>query len=210
MGMGSMLGQPSQSTACETPAASVRNLLNSDQGLPATLRPEDYPHVQFWRREQYDRWIKANKGDTNGLATERPKRGRPRKAANEEEEKVYHPYLEVVSGMPVNSTYMYRLSVKARRIWATLLRYGLAPETYSEMDEVSREYYIREMCREFFELRLCSDFWKLDLWSQKNYASWAVTHIDSKKGKKDARKMRKALNSGDALPASASGQCAML
>ncbi|KAM6501341.1 hypothetical protein JOM56_004355 [Amanita muscaria] len=132
-----------------------------------------------------------NRGDTNGLATEKPKRGRPRRSTNEEEEKAQHPYLELVSGKPVNSAYMYKLSVKARRIWALLLKIGLAPETYSEMDQVSREYYIREMCQEFFELRLCADYWKLDMWSQRNYPSWAVTHLESKKQKKESKKRQK-------------------
>ncbi|KAM6490812.1 hypothetical protein JOM56_013775 [Amanita muscaria] len=147
--------------------------------------------LQTTQREQYDKWLKMNKGDTNGLAAEKPKRGRPRKSENEEEDNVHHPYLETVSGMPVNSAYLYRLSVKARRIWATLLKFGQAPDSYSEMDELSREYFICEMCQGFFELRLCSDFWKLDLWSQKNYASWAITHLESKKEKKEARKKQK-------------------
>ncbi|KAM6503729.1 hypothetical protein JOM56_000672 [Amanita muscaria] len=190
MGIGATAA-PSQSNACETPAASVYNLLKPDQGLPAPLQREEYSNVRFWRREQYDKWLKMNKGDTNGLAAEKPKRGRPRKSENEEEDNVHHPYLETVSGMPVNSAYLYRLSVKARRIWATLLKFGQAPDSYSEMDELSREYFIREMCQGFFELRLCSDFWKLDLWSQKNYASWAITHLESKKEKKEARKKQK-------------------
>ncbi|KAM6490820.1 hypothetical protein JOM56_013783 [Amanita muscaria] len=190
MGIGATAA-PSQSNACETPAASVYNLLKPDQGLPAPLQREEYSNVRFWRREQYDKWLKMNKGDTNGLAAEKPKRGRPRKSENEEEDNVHHPYLETVSGMPVNSAYLYRLSVKARRIWATLLKFGQAPDSYSEMDELSREYFIHEMCQGFFELRLCSDFWKLDLWSQKNYASWAITHLESKKEKKEARKKQK-------------------
>ncbi|KAM6503891.1 hypothetical protein JOM56_000834 [Amanita muscaria] len=190
MGIGATAA-PSQSNACETPAASVYNLLKPDQGLPAPLQREEYSNVRFWRCEQYDKWLKMNKGDTNGLAAEKPKRGRPRKSENEEEDNVHHPYLETVSGMPVNSAYLYRLSVKARRIWATLLKFGQAPDSYSEMDELSREYFIREMCQGFFELRLCSDFWKLDLWSQKNYASWAITHLESKKEKKEARKKQK-------------------
>ncbi|KIL57253.1 hypothetical protein M378DRAFT_16361 [Amanita muscaria Koide BX008] len=151
MGIGATAA-PSQSNACETPAASVYNLLKPDQGLPAPLQREEYSNVRFWRREQYDKWLKMNKGDTNGLAAEKPKRGRPRKSENEEEDNVHHPYLETVSGMPVNSAYLYRLSVKARRIWATLLKFGQAPDSYSEMDELSREYFIlgpmvaKELC----------------------------------------------------------------
>lgn len=62
-----------------------------------------------------------------------------------------------------------------------LANHGLAPEKFMKMDATAKEYYFSEMSNEFFELHLCSDVWKLELWSSKNYSSWAQNHLDSKK-----------------------------
>ncbi|KIL54806.1 hypothetical protein M378DRAFT_18535 [Amanita muscaria Koide BX008] len=184
-----------QSGACEKTAFSAYPpLQNTRTKLPQLDQPE-YPDVNFWTRELWDKHCAYNKGKTNGLAQTAGKRGRPAKRTSDEvednEEVTKHPYIETVEGRPVSGLHLHRIGVKARSIWTSLANRGLAPEKFKKMDSAAKEYYFTEMCNEFFELRLCSDFWKLELWSSKNYPSWSQNHLEEKKETSKRRKLEK-------------------
>jgi hypothetical protein len=67
---------------------------------PVSLLCQDYPNVRYWMEKAYDEYLKAENGDTDGLATRKPRRGRP--LNNDEEDNDKHPYLEDHEGIPVN------------------------------------------------------------------------------------------------------------
>lgn len=186
-----------QSGACEKPpASSAYPPLRSDRTTLPRLDHSEYPHVKYWTRQQWDNYCAENKGKTNGLAQTIGKRGRPAKTTSDElndsnDDNAKHPYVETVEGRPVSALHLHRIGVKARAIWTSLANRGLAPEKFMKMDAAAKEYYFTEMCNEFFEFRLCSDAWKLELWSSKNYSSWAQNHLDSKKENAKRRKLER-------------------
>ena len=67
---------------------------------PPNLLSTDYPLVCFWQRSAYEKFVKRGNGDTDGLATTKPRRGRP--SNDEGGEK--HPYLETKDVTPRLST----------------------------------------------------------------------------------------------------------
>jgi hypothetical protein len=172
--------------------------LRSDRATLPRLNHSEYPHVKYWTRQQWDNYCAGNKGKTNGLAQTIGKRGRPAKTATGDEldndnsdDSAKHPYIETVEGRPISALHLHRIGVKAWAIWTSLANRGLAPEKFMKMDAAAKEYYFSEMCNEFFEFHLCSDAWKLELWSSKNYSSWAQNHLDSKKENAKRRKLEK-------------------
>ena len=68
--------------------------------MPVALLCQEYPNVRYWMEKAYDEYLKAEDGDTNGLATRKAKREQPSK--NDEDNNNKHPYLEDHEGIPVN------------------------------------------------------------------------------------------------------------
>ena len=164
--------QSGQSNACENPSTSVQQTnLASSREMPPLLQKDAYPLICFWTRAAHTNWLAENKGITDGLSQRQSKRGRPSKnlEANEDH---HHPYIEDANGTPVNSTRLYEISRKARRLWNSLDEKGMAPTSSTGMSATAYDFYAKEMLTDFLEFRLAAGMWKLDLWTSKNYSSW--------------------------------------
>ena len=164
--------QSGQSNACENPSTSVQQTnLASSREMPPLLQKDAYPLVRFWTRAAHTNWLAENKGITDGLFQRQGKRGRPSKTLQANEDH-HHPYIEDVNGTPVNSTRLYEISRKARRLWNSLDEKGMAPTSSTGMSATAYDFYAKEMLNDFLEFRLAAGMWKLDLWTSKNYSSW--------------------------------------
>ncbi|KAG6878842.1 hypothetical protein C0992_007237 [Termitomyces sp. T32_za158] len=86
--------------------ASSTNSLTSKSAIEP-LKQEDYPDVKFWTEESYTRH-KEDFGDTDGLATQRPRQGRP----SNKDDTQQHLFLEDKSGDPVERLRVIKFSDK--------------------------------------------------------------------------------------------------
>jgi hypothetical protein len=138
---------------------------------PPSLLSEDYPLVRFWRRTAYDQFLKRGNGETDGLATTKPRRGRP--SNDEGSEK--HPYLETKDGTPVDSIRLRTIGDRTRQHFTTFQNAKVAPPSWGQLDHDCFSYFRIEMYTEFEEFRYCEDHWKLNFWAQRKYTSWSQT-----------------------------------
>ncbi|KAG6806706.1 hypothetical protein H0H92_010306, partial [Tricholoma furcatifolium] len=135
--------------------------------LPPPLNPNDFS-IRFWTEKAYEEFIDAHDGETDGNATEKPRRGRPPTTGENEK----HLYLESSDGKPVDQYRLRRFGDKARQLFESLRRYNMAPEKWKSLDNEAYDYFKIEMLNKFQEFRLCDGNWKLDTWAAKTYASW--------------------------------------
>ncbi|KAH8979543.1 hypothetical protein EDB92DRAFT_2107530 [Lactarius akahatsu] len=139
----------------------------------------DNTGVVYWLRKEYHRAAqKQNRGETDGNATSvqaKRKPGHPPRDSEDEEDHSAHFYLENQDGTPVDKSVIAEMSRKARMLWRTLDKNGLAPETFGKISAKAWDYFSRtilaDKAHEF--LLLCVDGeWKLREWSTKSYPSW--------------------------------------
>jgi hypothetical protein len=164
--------------------------------LPVSLLHQDYPNVRYWMEKAYDEYLKAEDGDTDGLATRKAKRGRPSKSDEDDDDK--HPYLEDHEGIPVNRQRLSKFGDRARKVFNTLKHASVAPPSWGHLGLNAYEYFKNEMMFEFQEFRLCDGAWKLDRWAARAYASWRQ-NIRRQEG--DRMKKKRKLSSSPQLPA---------
>ncbi|KAM6488819.1 hypothetical protein JOM56_015729 [Amanita muscaria] len=175
----------SQSNACENPSTSVHTAnFSSSREIPPLLQKEAYPDVRFWTRAAYNNWLAVNKGITDGLSQTQSKRGRPSKTL-QANKNLHHRYIEDANGTPVDSTRLFEISRKARRLWITLDEQGIAPTSSTGMSTVAYDFYAKEMLNDFLEFRLAAGMWKLDFWTSKNYSSWYQGRHGNKRKRND-------------------------
>ncbi|KAH8979259.1 hypothetical protein EDB92DRAFT_2118869, partial [Lactarius akahatsu] len=136
----------------------------------------DNTGVVYWLRKEYHRAAqKQNRGETDGNATSvqaKRKPGHPPRDSEDEEDHSAHFYLENQDGTPVDKSVIAEMSRKARMLWRTLDKNGLAPETFGKISAKAWDYFSRtilaDKAHEF--LLLCVDGeWKLREWSTKSY-----------------------------------------
>lgn len=137
--------------------------------LPPPLCHEDYESIKFWTEKSYNEYQKRNDGDTDGLATRKPRRGRPSKS-DENEDK--HPYLEDDTGASVDRSQLNKFSDKVRKVFNSLKTASLAAPSWGRLGLDASDYIKIEMASEFEEFRLCEGFWKLEQWASRAYGSW--------------------------------------
>jgi hypothetical protein len=138
---------------------------------PPSLHSANYPWMCFWRRSAYDQFLKRGNGETDGLATTKPRRGRP--SSDESSEK--HPYLETKDGTPVDSIRLQTIGDRTCQHFTTFQRAKVAPPSWGQLDHDCFTYFRIEMYTEFEEFRYCEDYWKLNFWAQRKYTSWCQT-----------------------------------
>ncbi|KAH9161496.1 hypothetical protein EDB89DRAFT_2080570 [Lactarius sanguifluus] len=92
------------------------------------------------------------------------KRGHPSQDSDDEEDHSTHFYLENWDSIPIDKSVIAEMSRKARMLWHTLDKNGLAPETFGKIENRAWDYFSRtilaDKAHEF--LLLCDDReWKL-------------------------------------------------
>lgn len=143
-----------------------------------TLDKGNYPRVTFWTRNSFKHFLKDNAGDTNAMATKKPKRGRPTAIdSDNEEDNDWHIYLTNDMGECLNRSRLHKIGYKAKCIWQALKKEHMAPKTWKKINEQVCEYYKAEMCSEFIEFRYADNDWKLEEWTTRNYVSWKRNHL---------------------------------
>ncbi|KAF8064083.1 hypothetical protein FPV67DRAFT_1698212 [Lyophyllum atratum] len=154
------------------------------------LQQEDYPDVRFWTEKSYER-SKQDTGDTDGMATSKPRRGRP---SNDDDSDQKHPYLEDESGSPVERSRITKFGEKARRLFNSLKTNGLDRSRWKDLDDQALDYIQYEMEHEFEEFRLCEGSWKLATWAPRVYASW-MHNVKAQNGTSRTRTKRRRSSS---------------
>ncbi|SJL09585.1 uncharacterized protein ARMOST_12965 [Armillaria ostoyae] len=151
------------------------------------LHEKDYPLIRFWRLKTYQAFLDEQKGETNGLATSKPKRGRPRKisdADDDDDTPSRHPYLEDEDGSPVSQEELWNISRFSKKCLKTLLKAELAPEKWGAIDDLAEDYFEIRMTNEFKVFQTCEGGWKLKTYITKMYPSWARHNHPAKVAKK--------------------------
>ncbi|KAG6895904.1 hypothetical protein C0993_008975 [Termitomyces sp. T159_Od127] len=168
--------------------ASSTNSLTSKTAMES-LKQEDYPGVNFWTEESYNEH-KEDFGDTDGLATQKPRRGRP----SNDDDTQRHLFLEDELGNPVERSRVTKFSDKLRRLFNSLKTKGLDRPKWRELDEQALDYIQVEMETDFFEFRLCERSWKLAAWAPRVYASWRqnIRLQENKEAQSSTRKRRRS------------------
>ena len=164
--------------------------------LPANqplCKSTDFQAVSQWTRKDYrptEARGNAQQGEMDGNATtarSKGKRGRPHKGSDVETSKT-HLYLENADGTLVDSDQIADMSRKARILWRTLNKDGLAPPTFGQMMPKAFEYFLRMMLADEAHdfLLLCDDGeWKLREWSTRSYPSWHRNRFGQSEAEKD-------------------------
>ncbi|KAH9063603.1 hypothetical protein EDB87DRAFT_1681257 [Lactarius vividus] len=139
----------------------------------------DNPGVVYWLRKEYRRAAqKQNRGETDGNATSvqaKRKPGCPPRDSEDKEDHSAHFYLENQDGTPIDKSVITEMSRKARMLWRTLDKSGLALETFGKIENRAWDYFSRTILADKAHdfLLLCDDGeWKLREWSTKSYPSW--------------------------------------
>ncbi|PBK84278.1 hypothetical protein ARMGADRAFT_1088517 [Armillaria gallica] len=158
--------------------------------LPPRVPPlleKDYPLICFWKLKMYQAFLDEQKGETNGLATSRPKCGRPHNisdADNDDDTLSRHPYLEDEDGSPVLQEELWNISRFSKKCLKTLLKAELVPEKWGAIDDLAEDYFEICMTNEFKVFQTCDGRWKLKTYITKMYPSWAQHNHPAKVAKK--------------------------
>ena len=180
--------------------ASLNTPINS-----VTLHQEDYPHVRFWTRQE---WNSA--AQTPVLSVD--KEGEAFPELDEEEDgpgskqslpppgptcahgkhqaaqgiNIAMRYIEAEDGTTVDGFRAAEVRRYARSLWVQMALDNKLPATWSDADAASLTYYCASMAQRFSELRLCASDWKANLVATDNYPSWR--HNWLKKKNKDGKR----------------------
>ena len=192
-----------------------------------SLRQEDYPHVRFWARQDWNSVAQAQ-------VLELDKEGEIFPEADEEEDRsnqhlpspnpacargkrrasqginVAMKYIENEDGTVIDRFRAADIRRYARSLWVQMALDNKLPATWSDADAASLTYYSSAMAQRFSELRLCASDWKANLVATNNYPSWRHNWMKkkNKEGKRPAnshvdeldapaKKMKLLLDNGD-------------
>ena len=170
-----------------------------------SLRQEDYPHVRFWTRHD---WNSA----TQVQVLELDEEGEIFPEADEEEDGSNQPvpspnpacargkrrasqginvamkYIENEDGTVIDGFRAADIRRYARSLWVQMALDNKLPATWSDADAASLTYYSTSMAQRFSELRLCASDWKANLMATDNYPSWRHNWMKkkNKEGKRPA------------------------
>lgn len=170
------------------------------------LRREDYPHVRFWTRQDWNAaeqtqvltvdeegevFPELDKEDDDGSKQSLPPpgpacpRGKRRAAQGIN---VAMTYIELEDGTTIDGFRAAEIRRYARSLWVQMALDNKSPATWSDADAASLTYYSTSMAQRFSELRLCTSDWKANLVATDNYPSWRHNWLKkkTKEGKRSA------------------------
>ena len=182
--------------------ASLNTPINS-----VTLRQEDYPHVRFWTRQEWNSAAQTpvlsvdeegeafpeldeeedGPGSKQSLPPPGPTCARGKRRAAQGIN-VAMRYIEAEDGTTVDGFRAAEIRRYARSLWVQMALDNKLPATWSNADAASLTYYCASMAQRFSELRLCASDWKANLVATDNYPSWR--HNWLKKQNKDSTSKR--------------------
>ncbi|KAG6894967.1 hypothetical protein C0992_003727 [Termitomyces sp. T32_za158] len=113
----------------QTSSLTLKTLLPS-------LEQQHYTNILFWTRRLYKKFLGQMEGDTDGLATQKPKQGRLSKDAMDNR----HLYLEDKHGKPVTSAQLHEFGEKFCRLLNSLKAQSLLRATWRELEDNVIDY----------------------------------------------------------------------
>lgn len=180
--------------------------------IPATtnnhqiaLRREDYPHVRFWTRQdwnsasQSEQILEVEQADDLEAFPDldieeggEPKEPSPAagpacargKHRSSQGINVTMKYIELEDGTTIDGYRAAEMRRYARSLWAQMALDNKLPKAWGNADAASLATYNESMAQRFQELRLCASDWKANLVAIDNYPSWR--HNWLKKQNKDS------------------------
>jgi hypothetical protein len=140
----------------------------SDAAAYSDCSRSDYPSVNFWTKEEWQRFESMKKDSSD--PTDKPgRRGRTRCSQGEN---VTTRYIEDECGLPIDGGEAGQIRNHARSLWRDLYARQMAPQKWSDATRSVQDQYAREMEKKWPVLRLCADHWKVHYIATKNYPQW--------------------------------------
>lgn len=175
------------------------------------LRREDYPHVRFWTRQD---WNTASQEqileveqpddlevfpdlDIEGDESKEPSpspgpacaRGKHRSSQGIN---VAMKYVELEDGSVIDGYRAAEIRRYARSLWVQMALDNKLPKAWGNADAASLVTYCESMALRFPELCLCASDWKANLVAIDNYPSWR--HNWLKRQNKDSGMSKRIIN----------------
>ena len=167
--------------------------------IPATknnhqtaLRREDYPHVRFWTRQEWnaasqEQILEVSEQPDESEAFpdldieegDAPKELLPAgpvcargKHRSSQGINVAMKYIELEDGTVIDGYRASDIRRYARSLWVQMALDNKLPKAWGNADAASLSTYNESMAQRFPELRLCASDWKANLVAIDNYPSW--------------------------------------
>jgi len=159
------------------------------------LRRAEYPKVKFWTEKAFNEARNQGAGETNGLATEKRRPGRPRKSSDLDDElPSSYPWLETANGERLSSDTLTDISRKLRRLFESLVVANLAPTAWGSASEAAHDFIHLEMGHAFDIFRFCEGGWKLHKYITTKYSGFARARwqVDSDNGTRQRKWRRRS------------------
>ncbi|KIJ04688.1 hypothetical protein PAXINDRAFT_183088, partial [Paxillus involutus ATCC 200175] len=143
--IGTSKAQSHSTTAMDPFMSLLKDAREKDEAPYATH--DQFPHIVYWTKVDYLKdsqigreYLKTKRDDNSGSVG----------------------FLEDENGKIISREDQQRIRDYQRSLCYTLLKFGLAPVTWSRCTQVAREFFFRSMRTKFPVLRYCADHWKAD------------------------------------------------
>lgn len=134
----------------------LRFVRRANSELPAYSR-KDYAGQFYWTEESF---LRERQNGFSALTVLRDESSGP------------IPFLVGEKGIVVSGRRQERLFRFGRVLCNTLLKFGMAPDVWDEVDVYALEWFCLAIRVKYLEFRLCDDHWKAEAFAAINYAKW--------------------------------------
>ncbi|KAF9229269.1 hypothetical protein BS17DRAFT_812021 [Gyrodon lividus] len=169
--LGSLQIAPGDSSLCPTTAmdpfmALLKDVCEKDNAPYETW--DHFPSIVYWYWTKADylkdyqigrEYLKAKRDDNSGSIS----------------------FMEDENGVVISKEDQQRTRDHQRALCYTLLKFGLAPITWSQITEPAREFFVRSMRTKFAILRYCEDDWNAGSGSLVKQEEVASTELAGKR-----------------------------
>ncbi|KIN96963.1 hypothetical protein M404DRAFT_32802 [Pisolithus tinctorius Marx 270] len=153
---------------CQVDASTLFSQASKAKDEPCPTR-ENCPSIQFWYREDWDKYLESAEGQTSTRGT--------------------LGYLEDEKGDPPSDQVAKAIRKVLRGGWAELVNRQMVPTTWGRLSASGRTFIHNLMENAYLMFKFAHDGWKLEFLASTSYPAWRKTYIDdngrwkSKKGK---------------------------
>ncbi|KIK20344.1 hypothetical protein PISMIDRAFT_13025 [Pisolithus microcarpus 441] len=131
--------------------------------------PKDYPSVQFWDQEDWDKYLESPKGQTSKRGT--------------------MGFLEDKDSNPPSCEMAKAIHKLLHGGWVELMHWELAPPSWGQLSASAHQFIHTLMENTYPDFKLTNNRWKLDYLTSTTYPAWQKGMLDDngkwkqKKGK---------------------------
>jgi hypothetical protein len=116
---------------------------------PPLVSRDEFPDAKFWKSDSWQEYF--------GRKTDVPKLG----------------FVTDEHGQFVGPNRLRDMSETAKKLWAHLHHYRLAPATWRLISQQAYEYYSNSMRAAFVEFRFCDNDWKVSTFGTIRFPDWS-------------------------------------